>query len=182
MRDLAKMTRRRETQKNWATRSGVAVVILAIAWVLCPQLTAAAPAPATAQIQGLEVHEEALGTRVEVRTDGTPLWTTYRDADGNLVVELANSLPADSVTSLTSESGLLQAVEVEVEQSSDHPMTRLVIQTRSDAEHSVVADGPNLRIDLLPVAAAARPVEQEVVTADGGSPEVEQAAALFELR
>ena len=160
MRDLAKMTRRRETRQGWATRSGVAAVVLAIAWVLCPQLAAAAPTPSTAQIQGLEVHEEALGTRVEVTTDGTPLWTTYRDADGNLVVELANSLPADSVTSLTPESGLLQAVEIEVERSSAHPLTRLVIQTRSDAEHSVVADGPNLRIDLIPVGSVASAIDR----------------------
>ena len=71
------------------------------------------------------------------------------------MVELANSLPADSVGSLTPQSGLLEAVEVVVEKDSDHPMTRLVIKTRSDAEHSVVADGQNLRIDLMPVAMAA---------------------------
>jgi type IV pilus assembly protein PilQ len=152
MRDLAMMTRRRGAQQAWVNRSGVAVVVLAIAWILCPQPAATAPAPATAQIQGIEVHEEALGTRVEVTTDGTPIWTTYRDAEGNLVVELANSLPTDSVTSLSPETGLLRAVEVEVEESLDHPMTRLVIETRSDAEHSVVADGPNLRIDLMPMA------------------------------
>jgi hypothetical protein len=114
MRDLADKTRRRVTQQGWATCSSLALAILVIALALCPPPATAAPSPSTAQIQGLEIHEDALGTKVEVATDGTPIWTTYRDSDGNLVVELANSLPADSVTSLTSESGLLEAVEVQV--------------------------------------------------------------------
>ena len=166
MRDLADKTRRRVTQQGWATCSSLALAIFVIALGLCSSPVTAALSPSTAQIQGLEVHEDALSTKVEVATDGTPIWTTYRDIDGNLVVELANSLPADSVESLTPESGLLQAVEVQVEQDSDHPMTRLVIKTRSDAEHSVIAEGPNLRIDLMPVAVAASAQQDTTVATE----------------
>ncbi len=135
MRDLAKMTRLRGTRRSWATRGSLALVILVVAWASSPMPAAAAPASSAARIQALEVIEDALGTKVEVATDGTPIWTSYRDTDGNLVVELANSLPADSVTSLSPQTGLLEAVVVELEDGSDLPLTRLVIHTRSDAEH-----------------------------------------------
>ena len=154
MRDLADKTRRRVTQQGWATCSSLALAVFLIASGLCPSPIAAAPSPSTARIQGLEIHEDDLGTKVEVATDGTPIWTTYRDSDGNLVVEMASSLPADSVASLTQPSGLLEAVEVQVERDSKPPLTRLVIKTRSDAEHSVIADGANLRIALTPVVVA----------------------------
>ena len=164
MRDLADKTRRRVTQQGWATCSSLALAILVIALGLYPSPATAAPSPSTAQIQGLEVHEDDFGAKVEVATDGTPIWTTYRDSDGNLVVEMASSLPADSVASLTRESGLLEEVEVQVERDSKPPLTRLVIRTRSDAEHSVIAEGPNLRIMLSPVvvAAYAQPVTPPV--------------------
>jgi len=193
MRDLASKTRRRGTQQDWATRSSLALAIVAIALGMLPALATATPSPSAyrdalavaegaspAEILALEVREDALGTKVEVATNGTPIWTTYRDSNGNLVVELANSLPADSVASLTSESGLLEAVEVQVEQNSDHPLTRLVIKTRSDAEHSVVAEGANLRIDLQPVsgiAATPQQVETEIAAEDLETMAVETAPA-----
>jgi hypothetical protein len=174
MRDLVNKTRRRATQQDWVTCSGLALAIVLIVVGLSPSPATAAPSPSTAHIQGLEVLEDDFGTKVEVATDGTPIWTTYRDSDGNLVVELASSLPADSVASLTRESGLLAEVEVQVERDTRPPMTRLVIRTRSDAEHSVIAEGPNLSIALAPVMAVAPAPEVRAVVAE--VPAVEPAA------
>lgn len=195
MRNFAVKTRRRGTWQLRAARGGLALAILAIAWAWIPSpATAAAfssaqgdtPADsgslsAAARIQGLEVREGAPGMQLEVATNGVPIWTTYRDSEGDLVVELSNALPEDAVVGLSPAEGLLEAVDVQVEQDSEHPLTRLVIRTRSEAEHSVVADGTSLRIDLVPVVTAetdywqVEPVPEPAVeqeTAETAIPEV----------
>jgi len=168
MRNFAVKTRRRGTWQSWAARGGLALAILAIAWALNPSPATAtdfssahrdAPADSggrstTARIQGLEIREGAPGMQLEVATTGVPIWTTYRDSEGDLVVELSNTLPVDSVVALTPAQGLIRAVDIQVEQNSEHPLTRLVIRTRTETEHSVTAAGTSLRIDLVPVATA----------------------------
>ena len=50
--------------------------------------------PAIAEIANLEVYEAAPGAWIEVASSSSLVWTTYRDSQGNLVIELPNARPA----------------------------------------------------------------------------------------
>ena len=82
---------------------------------------------------------------------GPLVWTSYRDPDGNLVIELPNSLPAPGLADLDLSQGLIESARVEVQDGGDRPLTRLVIKTFSEAEHSVAAEGTHLLVDLMPL-------------------------------
>ena len=117
---------------------------------------AAAPAsatrPAVAEISRLDVIESAPGARVEIEA-GTPLvWTTFRDADGNLVLELPNSRPVEGVGDQALEAGLVAEVRVASDGSAERPLTRVVIVTREAAEHRLDAVGNGVRLELVPNA------------------------------
>lgn len=102
------------------------------------------------EIVSLSLDQEERAARLDVTTDGTLVWTTYRDANDDLVVELPNSAPAASVTDLFSSEGIVESVVVK----SDSGLTRLVVSTRVEAEHSVSAEGTRLQVDLYPAGEA----------------------------
>ena len=52
---------------------------------------AAQAVPAAAEISRLEVTEGAPGARVELEADRPVVWTTFRDAEGHLVLELPDA-------------------------------------------------------------------------------------------
>jgi len=120
-----------------------------------PVPPAAAPASMPATISRLAVVEGAPGTRIELTADSALVWTTYRDADGALVIELPNARPAEAVRAENPPAGLVSAVAVSVDETSGRPLTRLTVQTRQAAEHTLVAGQNSLRIDLTPVGTAA---------------------------
>ncbi|HEX6201496.1 MAG TPA: AMIN domain-containing protein, partial [Thermoanaerobaculia bacterium] len=91
------------------------------------------------------------GVTVEVTADDPLVWTSFRDAEGRLIVELANSVPAGGVSGVAA-TGLLSGVTVEREQRSNRPLTRLVIATSQEVEHSVAGAGQGLAIQLTPLA------------------------------
>ncbi|NIA01704.1 MAG: AMIN domain-containing protein, partial [Bacteroidia bacterium] len=131
------------------TFGGVTAAILLIAAVTV--LPAQAAATSTTEIQALAVHPGQAGAQLEVASDGALIWTTYRDADGRLVIELPNSMPADSVVDLWPDEGLLEAVEVATENGGDRPLTRLTIRTRGATEHSIQASGPTLVVNFTSI-------------------------------
>lgn len=120
-----------------------------------PVPPAAAPASMPATISRLAVVEGAPGTRIELTADSALVWTTYRDADGALVIELPNARPAAAVRTENPPAGLVSSVAVSVDETSGRPLTRLTVQTRQAAEHTLVAGQNNLRIDLTPAGTAA---------------------------
>ena len=128
---------------------GVTAAILLIAAVTV--LPAQAAATSATEIQALAVHPGQAGAQLEVASDGALIWTTYRDADGQLVIELPNSMPADSVVDLWPDEGLLEAVEVATENGGDRPLTRLTIRTRGATEHSIEASGPALLVNFTAI-------------------------------
>ncbi|HEX2252627.1 MAG TPA: AMIN domain-containing protein, partial [Thermoanaerobaculia bacterium] len=104
------------------------------------------------RIDGVEIRQDARETRVEV-TGAAPLtWTSFRDAEGRLVVELPNTVPGPRVARLEPATGLVSGVVVERERRANRPLTRLVVTTRGDAEHSVTGDGAELAVRLTPLA------------------------------
>ena len=111
---------------------------------------AASAQPAPAEISRLEVTEAAPGARIEIGAQQALVWTTFRDADGNLVVELPNSRPSAALGDQTFDSGLVSSVHVTGDGPADRPLTRVVIATRERAEHRLDAEAQGLLIDLVP--------------------------------
>ncbi len=195
MRSIANRMNQRGRLKSCITVRGLTLAILAIALVVSPVLAEAMPAPSaqkraaaaetgrskTVEIQSLDIREGIPGTTLDVATNGAPVWTTYRSGDGHLVLELSNSVPSESVVGLALDEGLLEEIQVEVVETSDQPQTRLVIRTRAEAEHAVIAEGTHLRVDLTPVAGgesaewAIEPIPTDAVAEQAPTPEQETA-------
>jgi type IV pilus assembly protein PilQ len=106
--------------------------------------------PPIAQIATLEVYEAAPGAWVEVGSNGPLIWTTYRDSQGNLVVELPNARPDAALVNRAYPVGLVASIRIATAGTDARPLTRLVIATREDAEHRIETRGDSLRIDLVP--------------------------------
>ncbi len=104
------------------------------------------------EIQAVELHDEALGVQVEVSTSGELVWTSYRDANGNLVVELPNSRPVAQLAELDFARGMVESAKLQVRDEQDGPLTQLVVRTTTEAEHFVAADGSRLVVDVTPLA------------------------------
>ena len=116
---------------------------------------ATAAAPAATEIRTLELREGAPEVFVDLEASAPLVWTSFRNGEGKVVVELPNSVPAPRVQDVTPEDGLVSSVKVQRESDGSRPMTRLVISTRHEVEHSVTADGLHLQIRLLPLETTA---------------------------
>jgi type IV pilus assembly protein PilQ len=106
---------------------------------------------AAAEIRSLELREGAPEVYVDLEASAPLVWTSFRNPEGKVVVELPNAVPASRVQDVTPEDGLVSSVKVQRETEGTRPMTRLVISTRHEVEHSVTADGLHLQIRLLPL-------------------------------
>lgn len=119
-------------------------------------VAAAAPAeakaaPAPAQIRTIDLREGAPEVFVDVESSAPLVWTSFRNADGKVVVELPNTVPEAGIANLAPADGLVSTLEVTRVSEGTRPLTRLVIATRQEVEHSVTADGVRLQIQLMPV-------------------------------
>ena len=165
MRDAVMRTM---TDRNF--RRGVAVVLAttALAWGCASAKTEAnAPAtadasvaattqaaPAPAEISRLEVSESAPGARVTIGAQQALVWTTFRDANGDLVIDLPNSRPADGLSDQAFQAGLVASVRVSGEGTQERPLTRVRIATREAAEHRLDVQPDGLAIELVPTGEA----------------------------
>ncbi|MCG8461665.1 MAG: AMIN domain-containing protein, partial [Holophagales bacterium] len=124
---------------------------------------------APAQIGTMNLADDGSTASLELRADRPLVWTSFRNPEGDLVVELPNSEPAADLGQLGSPSGLVASVEVERLDDSDRPLTRLVVRTTTPSEHSLSGDGDRLTLELLPVdraqdvTLAYQPVEEPPV-------------------
>ncbi len=117
------------------------------------ETTPVAPAtPPPIAIQSIDLAEGAPGMRVDLSASGPLVWTSYRTDDGKLVVELPNSQPGAGVPSSLPGSGLVASIAVDSDSNAARPLTRLTVATTGEVEHSLVADGNLLRLELNPVA------------------------------
>lgn len=128
---------------------------------------AATPARQAAQISAIGLSDEGSTAAIEVKADRSLVWTSFRNADGDLVVELPNSEPAPSVGEVAPTGGLVSNLQIERVADGGRPLTRLVVKTREPSEHELTGDGELLRLKLLPiddsqqVALAYEPVAEE---------------------
>jgi type IV pilus assembly protein PilQ len=120
-----------------------------------------------AEIRSLDLREGAPEVYLDLEASAPLVWTSFRNSEGKVVVELPNAVPAPKLRDLTPDSGLVAAVKIERAVEGSRPMTRLIISTRHEVEHSVSANGSNLQVRLLPLdeAAAAAPASAPVAPA-----------------
>ncbi len=142
-----------------------ALLALAVGCSSAPRQQAGRPAPAPpppgavaadqvrqpAEIDSLGLVPEGRRVSLELHADRPLVWTSFRDAEGDLVIELPNSVPAVAVEDLARGRGLVAKVDVELLADADRPLTRLTVHTREPTEHSLTGDGKVLRIELSPV-------------------------------
>jgi type IV pilus assembly protein PilQ len=108
-------------------------------------------APAPAEIRSLDLREGAPGVYIDLEASAPLVWTSFRNADGKVVIELPNAVPKAGLADLAPEEGLIASLKIENATEGSRPMTRLVVSTRQEAEHSVTAEGNNLRVQLQPL-------------------------------
>ena len=167
--------RRRQTRVFWG--AGLAIALAVGCASGKPVRVAEAPAAGTAEagaaetgampaggetapitIRSLDLAEGAPEAFLNLEASGPVVWTSYRDPEGRVVLELPNAVPAAGLADLSPAEGLVQGVAIERGQEGNRPLTRLVVATRQQVEHGVVADGPRLQLRLMPV-------EEETVAA-----------------
>jgi type IV pilus assembly protein PilQ len=112
------------------------------------------PATPPTEIRALEVREGAPDAIVELEAGGPLVWTSFRNADGQVVLELPNAVPAASVSDLSPADGVVASVRVERQEDGSRPLTRLLVATREEVEHSVTAEANRLQLRLMPVESA----------------------------
>ncbi|HYU33802.1 MAG TPA: type IV pilus secretin PilQ [Thermoanaerobaculia bacterium] len=115
---------------------------------------AARPTTTTAEIRTLDLREGAPEVFIDLEASAPLVWTSFRNADGKVIVELPNSQPRAGVSGMQPSEGLISSLAVESSTEGSRPLTRLVISTRQEVEHSVSADGNKLEIKLQPVETA----------------------------
>ena len=108
-------------------------------------------AAAVAEIRTLDLREGAPEVLVDLESSAPLVWTSFRNAEGKVVVELPNATPKEGLADLSPEDGLVSSLLVQRNEEGTRPLTRLVIATRQEVEHSISADGNHLQIRLLPV-------------------------------
>jgi type IV pilus assembly protein PilQ len=122
---------------------------------------AAAPAaPEALEVTGIEVREGAPGARVEITSSEPLVWTSFRDTEGRVVVELPNAVQGAGVRDVVPDDGLVERVAVSEEQPGRRPLTRLVIATREEVEHTLRAEGTRLVIELEPLTPSGAPAAE----------------------
>jgi type IV pilus assembly protein PilQ len=118
-----------------------------------PAETKAAPAPV--EVRSMDLREGAPEVYLEIDSSAPLVWTSFRNPEGKVVVELPNATPGPKLQDISQDTGLIAGVKVERDTEGNRPMTRLVITPRHDVEHSVSAEGLRLQVRLAPVDGAA---------------------------
>lgn len=135
---------RMRSQVHPSVPRGTAVVAAALALLIAPfaaPMWANNTSLATIEIQSIDLRETAGGVELTVLGDGPLVWTQYRNDAGELVIELPNTVLAGQVLP-PAPRGLVSSVSVEPEANGNRPMTRLVVGTSGEAEHTLfVNDG-----------------------------------------
>ena len=177
----------------WQRRIAAATILAFAVWIGCTsskpakvvEATPAAaeqsreetakPATTTAEIRTLDLREGAPEVFIDLEASAPLVWTSFRNADGKVIVELPNAQPRSGVSGMEPAEGLVSALAVENGSEGSRPLTRLVISTRQEVEHSVSADGNRLEIKLQPVetAQAGRMTFEPLAAEDRGAPEAE---------
>jgi type IV pilus assembly protein PilQ len=116
---------------------------------------AAVQQPEVVTIDAIEVAQDEDAARIEIQTSEALVWTTYRDGDDRLVIELPNSQPGAAVGDLDLDSGLVRSIQVSRDDSGKRSLTRIVVGASGVADHSVSASTGGVVVELGAPAALA---------------------------
>lgn len=119
--------------------------------------TAGEDSPEAVEVTGITVREGAPGTLVEVSAVEPLVWTSFRDLEGRVVVELPNAVLGEDVEEIREPEGVLESIELDEDASGRRPLARLVVATREEVEHNLRAEGDRLVLELDPVGPAPAP-------------------------
>lgn len=112
------------------------------------------PRPA-ATIERIALRQDGTRTVLEIDARQPLLWTSYRDPDDRLILELTDAQPAAGVADLAAEDGLVASVAITANRPdlatagpllAGRSLTRLVITTREDAVHALRPLDAQLRL------------------------------------
>jgi type IV pilus assembly protein PilQ len=109
---------------------------------------AAAATAVPTEITAVELTAEDGSTRLLIDGSAPLTWTSYRNGEGDLVVELPDSVPGAAVLGIDLHEGLVSSARIQDAGEEGRHLTRLVVKTDSEAEHSVAAEGSSLVIEL----------------------------------
>jgi type IV pilus assembly protein PilQ len=149
--------------QRWVASAAVVTVAVGLGGAVSAPVRVVEAAPAVsradakpaqssaAEIRSMDLREGAPEVFVDLEASAPLVWTSFRNADGKVVIELPNSVPGAKVVNMSPEEGLVSSLAVEKSEEGSRPLTRVVIATRQEVEHSVTADGAKLRIALSPV-------------------------------
>ena len=115
------------------------------------EAAATSTSASVAEIRTLDLREGAPEVFVDLESSSPLVWTSFRNAEGQVVVELPNATPRSGLADLAPEDGLVSSLQVLRNEEGSRALTRLVIATRQEVEHSISADGNRLQIRLLPL-------------------------------
>lgn len=115
------------------------------------------PPPSTL-LDRIVVRETDESAKLEVAATEPLVWTSYRNAGGDFVLELVGARPADGVETPSVGGGLISVLEVEVApmlgnhrgRDDAKEMTRLVVQTREPTVHALRTVGTTLHLTFTP--------------------------------
>lgn len=143
--------------------AGIALPVVAALLVACASASPPAPGdapsvsaverPSSAEIRALELERDGDSAYLDVQADAPLMWTSFRDPEGRLVIELPNAAPGSAVQ-LPETGDLVSAVDLEPPKDRERPVTRVVVTTTVPVEHSVVGEADALRVQLVPTNAA----------------------------
>lgn len=122
------------------------------------------------EVTGLEIREGAPGAYLDVTASEALVWTSYRDGDGNVVVELPNATIVDAARQVSAPGGIISDVAIESDTAANKPLVRIVVRTSQPVEHSLVADGLRLTLEVTPVDGASTAVAEEPVVDEAPAP------------
>jgi len=115
-----------------------------------PQATVpSAPPPIVVESVGLR--EGAPGMIVDLEASGSLVWTSYRDVDGNFIVELPNSVAGPDLIRRLPGEGVVASLRIEEEKGGSRPLIRVIVALSGEIEHSLTAEGNLLRLELVSV-------------------------------
>ena len=134
-------------QKN-KNLMALAVLVLGVSAAVQAAEPVALESPA--EIHGLDIRPVGDGIEVRVLADVPLVWSQYRLADGRLAIDLPNSRVTSGVHALQPIVGLVVEVAVESEDRGSRPLTRLVVTTRDESEHSLESLGNSLVLSFYP--------------------------------
>jgi type IV pilus assembly protein PilQ len=187
MGEVVKRTRRGKETLAAVCALLTALVVTGCSSAPAPKTTVAEPASAPAgapvhgepavEITALNLREGAPGVLVDVSASGPLVWTSYRDADGALVVELPNAVPSSTLAGLTPQSGMVASVAIRQDTSGDRPLTRITVTGREEFEYNLASEDRALQLRLTPVAAEVAAVAEPLPVAPAAAPVAEAAVS-----